>query len=230
MKRPFRSSRAILFAAGLSILLAGCAWMDRGDDDGPASDPTAAAPSSEPTGSSDRTGTATRSPQARPGSATMGDAEVLGVLASINRAEVEAGRLAADRATSPRIQQFARQMVDAHSTANERIEAAPTAPQPSDLSRRLEQQSRQAVDRLRQQQGDAFDRAYVENQTRMHRQALDTIERDLMPAARDPQVKQMLQSMRSDVASHLDEAQRLQNEIARGGMGDRPMPTPGSGT
>ena len=59
-----------------------------------------------------------------------------------------------------------------------------------------------------------FDRAYVESQLKMHQDVLDTIENELLPAAQNDEIRQLLETMREDVETHLAEAQALQQKMA----------------
>jgi len=82
-------------------------------------------------------------------------------------AEVELGKLAADKATSPEVKAFGQRMVDDHSKANDELKAfasqkgvtLPSAPDPA---------AKATQDRLSKLSGAAFDKAYMQDMVKDH--------------------------------------------------------------
>jgi putative membrane protein len=148
---------------------------------------------------------------------TMTEGEILAVVHTANQAEVQASHLALQRAMAPEVRDYARQMVDRHSKANQRVEEAAAATEPPIASERattVAEEGNAVISSLSAQSGSEFDRAYVESQLKMHQDVLDTIDNELLPAAQDSGVRQLLESLREDVESHLAEAQELQQRMA----------------
>ncbi len=107
---------------------------------------------------------------ARPAAAQVrSDADFVREAAQGGLAEVELGRLAADRAEREDVRSFGRRMVQDHGAANAELAALAARENlavPNDLDAR-----HQAVrDRLAGLQGAAFDRAYMDEMVEDHRQ------------------------------------------------------------
>jgi putative membrane protein len=160
-------------------------------------------------------GTAT---QPAPGAqaAAFEDADVLGVLRTVNASEVKTGQLAATKATSPQVRQFAQQMTTEHSEANQQLAASPVPPRDNSLSQLIDQQVNAAIERLNGLSGPDFDQQYVHGQVQMHEQVLQLIDAQLLPAAQTAEVKQVVDGMRQAVAQHLQKAQQLEAELRLG--------------
>lgn len=159
----------------------------------------------------------------------LGDGQILEVLYTVNEAEVEAGRLAADRARSAMVRDYANMMVNAHGRANDEIENAARddlSRDESDLSNRLSDDAEAAMTRLEEARDEAFDKAYLDSQVKMHEDALRTIDEKLLPSARNAEVRRIVTTHRQQVAAHLAAARRL----AEGGTAEEMEPMqPGEG-
>lgn len=147
------------------------------------------------------------------------DGEILAVLHVANQAEVATSQLAVQKSMAPEVREYAQEMIDSHAEANQRVEqtAAVTPPAPSERATAIAEEANATIERLAAQSGEEFDRSYVESQLEMHREVLDTIDRELLPRADNPDVRGLLQSMREDVQAHLEQAQELQQRIAAAG-------------
>jgi putative membrane protein len=92
--------------------------------------------------------------------------------------EVEAGRLAQDKSSDPRVKEFAAMMVKDHSTANDELKSIaaqqnvtlPTSPS-------LKQQA--AKTKLEALSGESFDKAYVKDQVSAHRSAVALFKKEI---------------------------------------------------
>jgi putative membrane protein len=142
---------------------------------------------------------------------------ILATLISANDAEVQAGRLAADRARSNEVRRFAQMMVDDHSDANRKVREAASrlnARPSNDASvREMERHSQDDLNRLRGLRGDDFDRAYMQAQVQGHRDLLSKIDSQMMTGGRTDEMHSLLQDTRQLVQRHLDEAQRVERTL-----------------
>jgi len=219
----------------------------------PPTAPTATAPStSEQMGQPGAPAPSATSPgtQPQPGGAT-GSAEMMGPLTdeqiaavtdAIDNGELQQAQLAQQKAKSQEVKRFATQMQKAHMDMK-RTDAAlyrrlKITPQESMLSTQLQNDMKQMMDSLKDKTGSDFDKEYMDNQVKAHTAALDVIDNRLLPNAKDPQIKADLMTMRTHVAGHLKEAQRVQatlqsgsDQMQPGGAQPTPAPTqkPGGG-
>lgn len=149
--------------------------------------------------------------QAMPGA--MSDADVVGVLNTVNRSEVEAGQLAKTKASSSDVRVYASQMVNEHQLkmqdATQLARRIGVQPQKPALARTLESTHQEAMDKLREKSGRDFDRAYLEYQIQMHQQSVNLVE-DSAESVNNPELKRFLRETRPDLQEHLSAAQSMQ--------------------
>jgi putative membrane protein len=164
----------------------------------------------------DRSATAVEDEAAGPAAptpASLDDAEILGVLVTASRGEIQLAELASTRAASPEVREFATQMIRDHTTADGKVHAVESDdPVPSDLSRSIEQQTAAEMSNLKIQADADFDVAYAESQAKLHQHLLDTIDGLLLPAARADDVRELIETLRPEIVGHLEEARRLAGE------------------
>jgi putative membrane protein len=82
-------------------------------------------------------------------------------------AEVEMGKLAAQKAESESVKQFGQKMVDDHGKANEDLKAVAET-QKIDIPVSLDSKHQATIDRLSKLSGSAFDKAYVKEMVKDH--------------------------------------------------------------
>ena len=147
----------------------------------------------------------------------LSDAQIRNVLLTINEGEITAGELAAKRAKSAEVKEFANAMVTEHKqnmeetktvTKNSRIKA-----RDSKLSKSLRKEAWSLNKELKKADAATFDKAYVDQQVLMHRNALSTLDDTLIPNAKDAAFKAHLEKTRSAVQAHLEHAQSLQSKM-----------------
>jgi putative membrane protein len=215
-------------------------------------------------GTADRTGdtpaigtsgqaTAGRAGQQAPG--TSGDArQFVSQAAEAGRAEVELGQLAAERAQSNDVKQFAQMMIRDHSKANDEMKQR-VAGHDVKMPAQLSEKHQMLMTRLRTLRGAEFDREYMAAMVEGHQEAVNLLEgraRNTQPRAPSSQG----QSPRSEtgapgatgtggtaqldtavdqwaaknlpvVQQHLKQAQQIHSQLQSGGSNERGGSTTG---
>ena len=147
----------------------------------------------------------------------LSDAEVVGVTAAANDGEVQMAELAIKKANAPDVKQFAGMMKSHHQNALQKgktlqsktkLEAAE-----SDVTAYLKADTDKTVKELRDKDGKAFDRAYMDAQVKAHKDVLTVIDNRLIPSSNNGEVKSMLIEMRRSVADHLVKAENIQKKM-----------------
>ena len=188
---------------------------------------------------------------------TGGDPEILQVLAVVDQAEVQDGRLAEQKARHAQVKSFARELVADHSKslqqdrqiaktakidlsgvmmsgsnktsgtpktgADTSRSAAASAAQPgasgptgaTGVVAELVNMHTQAMDRVRQLQGAAFDSAFMNAQVQGHQQVLSLLQSS-ESQAQNPTLQQHVAASIKGVQSHLDKGQQLQQSLMSG--------------
>ena len=157
-------------------------------------------------------GTAAATPETAAGDkATKVNAQTfLSKVAQANLAEVELGKLAAEKAESAEIKQYGQKMVDDHGKANKEVQTLAdqkgvTLPTYVDAAHKAAQA------RLEKLSGAAFDRAFMSQMVRDH-QAAVALFRTQARSGKDPDVKAFAEKMLPDLEGHLKMALDLSRQ------------------
>lgn len=127
--------------------------------------------------------------------------------------EIEAGRIALDRATNPEVKAFAQMMVDGHTKTTADLKAAiaasglmitPPATLPDDKSTALAD--------LRSVDAAGFDKAYMDGQVDAHQATLNLMSRYAQDGD-SPQIKGAAAAMLPIIQQHLDRARTLRDSL-----------------
>jgi putative membrane protein len=173
----------------------------------PSATPVAAAPVAA--SSADTTA------QAQP---LLSDEQILQVVHVANQGEIEQAKLAKSKGQDPRTKKLAAMMITDHSAADHKTMALAKksgGPTPSSTSVSLQNDAQNATAILETQSGADFDKGYVDTQVKEHQAVLGIIDRQLVPNAKDADVKAFITEVRAKVAMHLQHAQDLQTAMAK---------------
>lgn len=135
------------------------------------------------------------------------DATFVKKAASGGMAEVELGKLATQKASNPDVKQFGQKMVDDHSKANDQLKQVasekhvtlPDGPSAKDKA---------MMTKLEGMSGDQFDRAYMENMVKDHKQDVAEFQK-ASKSSQDAQIKDFASQTLPTLQDHLKEAQRI---------------------
>jgi len=139
------------------------------------------------------------------------DASFYKTLAQGGIAEVEAGTLAQQKGADPKVKDFGAMMVKDHSAANEQLKAL-AAGKGIDLPGSSSTSQMAAKAKLEVLSGGTFDKSYVEDQVKAHRETVELLKKELA-TGQDPDAKAFAQKVLPTVESHL----RAINQIAAAG-------------
>jgi putative membrane protein len=147
---------------------------------------------------------------------TLSDADILGVLDSLDQTEIDAAQLARARASTPEVQAFAGRVLNEHrelALANGRLAAELSLqPEPSALATDLNQDHERAMQKLQAMSGPAFDRAYVRYEIEQHVRAFNFLEA-AAESKTDSTLKQELVRTGPDLLSHISAARALERHL-----------------
>jgi putative membrane protein len=146
-----------------------------------------------------------------PAHANSADQLFIRELALGGQAEVEFGKLAAQKAQNDKIKAFGRRMTDDHSKGNDKL---------TPLARAIDVPLRKDVDldhrvmraELDKSSGAAFDVAYIRGQVREHQKTAHLLEWEI-GSGQDARVRAYAAQMLPVVLDHLEHAQALQAEL-----------------
>lgn len=142
------------------------------------------------------------------------DATIAGVELAANSTDVSYAKLAPNRAQSAAVQDYAARMLTDHSAIDrsmrELLDAIRLDGEESPVSLAYRDVSTAKRAQLRASAGRVFDSAYVNNDVAFHTQLVGLLDKQLVPKAQNPQLRQALASIFTAEVAHLAHAQRVQ--------------------
>jgi putative membrane protein len=135
-------------------------------------------------------------------------------------AEVELGRLAAQKASNRTVKEFAERMVRDHGAANDRLSTLVKADKsaPSD---KLDEEHQAMRARLEQSSGAQFDNAYMQGQVTEHQKTAQLLEYEIGSGG-NAELKEFASDLLPTVLAHLRMAQAIASEMAHQATAELP--------
>jgi putative membrane protein len=205
------NARVSLTLATLALCAAACGKSDTQQAADSAAAATAVAPANSTATVAPANSTAT-APAAKPT-----DAQIAHIVVTVNSIDSTAGALAKQKGTAKAVKDFAQTMITDHSASNKQAVALATklkvTPEDNDVSRQLKSAADQSTANLQGKTGADFDKAYIDNEVAYHQNALDALDKTLIPSAQNAELKALLEKTRPVVAAHLDRAKKVQSGL-----------------
>jgi putative membrane protein len=150
---------------------------------------------------------------------TFTDVQSLGIIDVANSGEIDAANDALKKAKNERVRTFALRMLDDHKQSQKDFtDLAKTfsmSKEPSDASRQIESDNKKLMDDLKTAKDAEYDRRYIDAQVKAHRDLLEMIDKTLIPAAQNRDLKTLLQKTRDKVSEHLRMARDVQGTVSK---------------
>lgn len=128
-------------------------------------------------------------------------------------AEVELGKLAAEKASKDEVKKFGQKMADDHGKANDELKSLAQSKQIT-LPTATDAKHKATIDRLSKLSGDAFDKAYVQEMLKDHQKDV-TAFRNESRTGKDPEVKAWAGKTLPTLEEHL----KMVQDLNRGAVG-----------
>lgn len=145
------------------------------------------------------------------------EGDVLEILMTVNKNEINAAKLALEKTSNPKVKQFAQHMQTDHSKNLSETKAIAAVlkvqPVPSPISNVLHDKGKKELDKLNDLNGKAFDLAYMNAMVKGHQAVLDIITNKLIPNAKNPKLESHLQTTKMTVEHHLDMAKNTLSSL-----------------
>jgi putative membrane protein len=134
-------------------------------------------------------------------------------------AEVELGKLATDKASSPDVKQFGQRMVDDHSKANDELKTLASSKGVT-LPDALDPAHKSTQDRLAKLSGEAFDRAYMRDMVADHDKDVAAFKHASTSLA-DADLKAWAGNTLPTLEEHQKSAKSINSKLAAGTTGKK---------
>jgi putative membrane protein len=145
------------------------------------------------------------------------DAQIAMIAVVADTVDIDAGKLAATKASSKEVKGFAETMVRDHTAVNAKatalVKKLGVTPEESDTSRSLKADGDKVLAKLKGMSGAEFDKAYVDNEVSYHAAVIGVVTKTLIPNTKNAELKSLLESAGPIFASHLEHAKQLQKSL-----------------
>ena len=142
------------------------------------------------------------------------DPQIAMIAVTADNVDIEAGKMAAQKASSKEVKEFAETMVRDHTAVNGKATALAKklnmTPEESATSKSLKSDGDATMAKLKGMSGAEFDKAYVDNEVAYHEAVIGVVTKTLIPNTKNAELKSLLESAGPIFASHLDHAKHLQ--------------------
>lgn len=147
------------------------------------------------------------------------DPQIAAVVVTANQVDIDAGKLAKSRTHNKEVKAFAQQMVTDHSAVNKQagdlVKKLGVKPESNATSDSLKKGGEENVAKLKKLKGKEFDKAYVDHEVDYHQQVLDAVDKVLIPSAKNPELKSLIEKVRPAFVAHLEHAKHLQMQLGK---------------
>jgi putative membrane protein len=210
-------TRSSLYALGaaLALSVAGCGQQQSGQDtSGTAS--TSDQPEMTQPAPDDSTYSASagRSEDPSVSSATGTPSDFLVNAAQTDLLEIEAGKLASEKAQSPQVKKFGQMLVQDHGQASKELQQI-AQQKGVQVPQSLPPDKQQSLQQLEGMSGAEFDRNFAQEMVNGHQQAVQMYEQAAQ-SAQDPEIRSFAEGKLPTLREHLKMAQALPGADNRG--------------
>ena len=147
------------------------------------------------------------------------DPQIAAIVVTANQVDIDAGKLAAAKASAKEVKAFAEQMITDHTGVNKQATELVTRlkvnPEQNETSRGLKQGGDDNLAKLKNLKGAAFDRAYIAHEITYHQTVIDALDKTLVPNAKNEELKTLLIKVRPAFVAHLEHAKGIQAKLGK---------------
>ena len=205
--------RTVMVPAAFAVLLAptGCRFFRPIDPNRPSTEtaPAASAPAAQTS--------STSQPARNVPRGSISDANIAAMVLASNNTDISYARLVPSRAQREDVKKFADRMLTDHTGVNtlvtQLLNKLDLTPEDNVLSLDMRDESANKRDLMRELSGFAFDSTYMENEVAYHQKFLASIDNQMIPAARNSELRALLSAVRPAVAAHLAHAEQVRADV-----------------
>ncbi len=146
------------------------------------------------------------------------DAGIVAIFDLANTADIETGRLGAQRAQSKEVRDYGTMLAQVHTEVRQKgrdlakkLGVTPALPKGD----RMAEQHTSALERLGKLQGAEFDRAFLQHEQAYHTAVLDAVKATLLPAIKNQELKDFVTSLAPAFEAHRLAAENLEKKLSQ---------------
>ena len=147
----------------------------------------------------------------------LDDPTIVAIFDQANTADIETGKLAAQKARAKQVRDFGAMLARDHAMVRQqgrdlaqKLGVTPTPPAGDQSAK----DQAAVIHRLESLQGAEFDRAFLQQEIQFHRDVIDAINSTLLPAITNPELKAFVVKIAPAFQAHLQMAESLGKQLA----------------
>jgi len=157
--------------------------------------------------------------QGTPAAGGLTDPQIAMIAVTADTVDIDAGKLAEQKASSKEVKEFGATMVRDHTAVNAKATALAkklnVTPEESATSKSLKADGDAMLTKLKGLSGAEFDKAYVDNEVAYHEKVIEAVTKTLIPNTKNAELKALLESAGPIFTSHLEHAKHLQASLKK---------------
>lgn len=149
--------------------------------------------------------------------APLDDPTIVAIFDNANTADIETGKLAAERAHSKEVRQFGAMLARDHAMVRQqgrdlakKLGVSPTPP----AGDKSAQDQAAVIRRLGELRGAEFDRAFLQREVQFHKDVIAAVKTTLLPAIKNEELKAFVVKIAPAFQAHLQMAENLDRQLA----------------
>lgn len=150
---------------------------------------------------------------------TLSDAEIASVAVVANQIDIDYAAIAKERSKHADVLKFAETMANDHQAVINQavalVQKLGVTPQDNAVSQQLLDDAAKTKKKLRSKSGEAFNKAYIDNEVAYHKAVISTVENLLIPETENSELKELLQSVVPALKAHLIHAEMVQKQFSK---------------
>jgi putative membrane protein len=149
----------------------------------------------------------------------LSDAEVASVAVVANQIDINYGEIAKEKSKNEDILKFAETMINDHKAvigqAAALVKKLGVTPKDNSVSQKLLADAEKTKKALLSKSGQAFNKAYIDNEVAYHKAVIAVVEGLLIPETDNKELKDLLQNVVPALKTHLEHAIMVQNNLSK---------------
>lgn len=147
----------------------------------------------------------------------LSDPEIAHIAVTANQIDVDYGKLALEKTQDPEARKFAQTMINDHENiinqASALVQKLGVTPEDNAVSKSLIDQQNETMEKLKGLDGEAFAKAYIDNEVAYHDAVIGAVKSLLIPQSQNADLKETLTKVMPLLEHHLEMAQMAQKNL-----------------
>lgn len=147
----------------------------------------------------------------------LSDPEIASVAVTANQVDIGYAEIAKEKSKNADVIKFAETMITDHKSvitqASDLVKKLGVTPKDNSVSKKLAADAEKTRKELKGKSGNAFNKAYIDNEVAYHKAVISTVEGVLIPQSSNAELKQLLQNVLPAFKTHLEHAEEVQKKL-----------------